>query len=62
MKIAKQSNARTFAIVGFDGGKMKELADQNIHIRSYNYGIVEDLHLIINHLTSQRIKEIRSHE
>lgn len=62
MKIAKQSNARTFAIVGFDGGKMKELADQNIHIRSYNYGIVEDLHLIINHLTSQRIKEIRTHE
>lgn len=62
MQLAKSSKARTFAIVGFGGGKMKEIADQHIHIHSYNYGIVEDMHLIINHLASQRIKEIRTHE
>lgn len=62
MQLAKSFKARTFAIVGFDGGKMKGIADQNIHIHSYNYGVVEDMHLIINHLVSQRIKEIRSNE
>ncbi len=62
MKLAKSARAKTFAIVGFDGGIMKKIADQHIHIHSYNYGVVEDMHLIINHLTSQRIKEIRIHE
>lgn len=42
------------SFVGFDGGILKELSDISIHIKSEKgeYGVVEDIHLITNHLIS----------
>ncbi len=36
----------------FDGGRMKEIADQGVHIPTGNkeYGPAEDLHMILDHL------------
>lgn len=50
MNYAKECNGITIAIVGYDGGKMKELADYNVHININDMQISEDLHMILNHM------------
>ena len=45
-----------FAIVGFDGGKVKELIPENtVHITSSNYGIIEDCSQSVMHMVSQTL-------
>jgi D-sedoheptulose 7-phosphate isomerase len=42
------------ALVGFDGGKMKDLAEYCIHVSTAKgeYGPVEDVHMVMDHLIS----------
>lgn len=40
----------TIAFTGYDGGKLKEIAKYNIHVQIHNMQIVEDVHLILNHM------------
>jgi len=48
----KKQGGRVIALVGFTGGRLKEIADIVIKIKSEigEYGPVEDSHLIINHI------------
>lgn len=52
LEYANSKGAISVAIVGFSGGKMKEVANHSIHIPSKDkeYGPVEDVHLILNHM------------
>lgn len=50
MKYAKNIGGVTVAIVGYDGGRLKEMADYCIHININNMQIAEDLHMIMDHL------------
>lgn len=54
---ARSISARTFGLLGFSGGKLMNLTDEYIHINSFNYGIVEDIHLILEHMITQYIKD-----
>jgi D-sedoheptulose 7-phosphate isomerase len=49
---------RSIALVGFDGGEVvkKKLANVIIHVKSNNYGIVEDCHNIILHALTQKLR------
>ncbi|VAW71387.1 Phosphoheptose isomerase 1 [hydrothermal vent metagenome] len=49
---ASTAGIRTVALTAFDGGKMKSLADQGIHVPTgmKEYGPSEDVHMILNHL------------
>ncbi|MNW37145.1 Phosphoheptose isomerase [compost metagenome] len=49
----KSHGGKVISFVGFDGGKLKVLSDIVVHINSLadEYGPVEDIQLIINHLT-----------
>jgi D-sedoheptulose 7-phosphate isomerase len=47
----------TFAILGFDGGKAKNLAQFPIHIPVQDMQIAEDLQLIIGHICMQWLCE-----
>jgi D-sedoheptulose 7-phosphate isomerase len=49
---AKSSGIKTIAITAFDGGKMKLLADDGIHVPTApkEYGPAEDGHMILDHL------------
>ena len=51
-KWVKQKGGKVIGMVGFDGGRLKEIADVIIHVRSEKdeYGPVEDIHMIIEHL------------
>ena len=55
---AKEMGLTTVAFVGFEGGKLKQLADHTLHVQVPNYGIVEDLHQACVHLITQFLKEI----
>jgi D-sedoheptulose 7-phosphate isomerase len=49
---ARSAGIKTVAITGFDGGRMKTMADEGIHVRTEpkEYGPVEDVHMVIDHL------------
>lgn len=47
---ANKIGADTIAFTGYSGGKLKEIAKYNIHVRIDNMQIVEDIHLILDHM------------
>ena len=47
LSVAAASGARTIGVVGFDGGAASSLADIVIHVESFDYGVVEAVHLAI---------------
>lgn len=47
---ANESGARTLCLVGYDGGKLKQIAAQCVHVNLQNMQIVEDIHMIIDHM------------
>lgn len=51
-KWLRKKGGKILSIVGFDGGKIKGLSDSCLHIKcdKVEYGPVEDIHLIINHI------------
>jgi len=49
----KKQKGRVLGLLGFSGGKALELSDLALHFRSFNYGAVEDAHLMFSHLASQ---------
>jgi D-sedoheptulose 7-phosphate isomerase len=52
LELANNSGAISVALVGFDGGKMKQVAQECVHAKSGQgeYGPVEDVHMILDHL------------
>lgn len=49
---AKAAGIRTVAITAFDGGQMKAMADDGIHVATgpKEYGPAEDAHMVLDHL------------
>ena len=50
---AKQMGVKSFAILGYNGGKCKALADVPIHFSVNDMQIAEDLQLIVGHMLMQ---------
>ncbi len=46
---ANNHDMKTFGCTGFSGGKLKELAQQNLHVSLEDMGIVESIHLAAFH-------------
>jgi len=61
---ARKAGIKTVAITGFDGGKMKQMADEGIHVPTAlkEYGPAEDAHMVINHLVSSYLIRVVQHE
>jgi len=56
-KVGRNAGARLVAIVGAGGGRLKDMADLAIMIPSTDYGVVEDMHMMCNHVLSQWIRD-----
>jgi D-sedoheptulose 7-phosphate isomerase len=56
IRYAQQRWAETVGILGFQGGAAAELVDLAIIVPSDHYGVVEDVHLIINHIVVDYFK------
>ena len=52
VEYAKGYGVTIIGVTGFDGGKLKQLSDINFHVETDygNYGQVEDLHMILDHI------------
>jgi D-sedoheptulose 7-phosphate isomerase len=53
---ANSIGASTVALVGFDGGKLKQIAQYTIHIPINDMQISEDLHLVIVHMLMRALQ------
>lgn len=42
--------AETIVLVGYDGGRLKNIAKHHIHVKVNNMQIVEDVHLVLDHM------------
>ena len=49
---AKKIDIKTVAITAFDGGKIKQMADECVHVPTApkEYGPAEDAHMVLDHL------------
>ncbi len=50
MRYSRSRSATVIALLGFDGGPARELADELILVPTDDYGLIEDLHMIFNHV------------
>lgn len=57
ISVAKSLGMHTVGFLGFDGGKAKAMLDEHIIVDSFDYGIVEDVHHIFNHLITDWLKK-----
>ena len=56
---ARSSGISIAAITGFDGGALRKIADVAIHAPTVigDYGVAEDIHLIIGHMVKEALIE-----
>lgn len=62
IRMANTLGMKTHAILGFDGGECKELADNPIHITIDNMQVAEDFQMIIGHILMLDLKEKNENE
>lgn len=55
-RYAGSKRATTIGLIGFGGGRLKEIADIAITISSKSYRQVEDTHMVLAHLISQEVE------
>lgn len=56
LKAARSIGMKSFAVVGFDGGKAKTLADETIHVQTDDMQIAEDMQMAICHSLVQLLR------
>jgi D-sedoheptulose 7-phosphate isomerase len=52
VRMARERGLRTAGLLGFDGGAALPLLDTPLLVPDFNYGFVEDLHMVIDHLVT----------
>lgn len=57
IRFAQRQSAEIVGLLGFDGGVAARLVDIPIVVPSRDYGIIEDVHLAINHMLVEYFKD-----
>jgi len=59
LEYANEHGAVTLALTGFDGGRLRKVAQRGVHVPTNmgEYGPVEDVHMIIDHLVGAYLFE-----
>ena len=57
LRTARRAGATTIAMVGFDGGAVKEVADICLHVRSDRAEQVEDVQTMLTHLLCVSLRQ-----
>tara|TARA_B100000959_G_C14933013_1_gene604492 strand:+ start:575 stop:1144 length:570 start_codon:yes stop_codon:yes gene_type:complete len=50
---AKKMNVNTLTICGYDGGKLKQLSDHSVWIRSFDMQLCEDAQIVFGHMVTK---------
>ena len=54
---ARGRGAIVIGLLGFDGGTCRALCDEALVVPSFNYGQVEDVHLVVGHVLAQYLRQ-----
>jgi D-sedoheptulose 7-phosphate isomerase len=57
VEYAQGYGMRTFGITGYDGGQLRALADQGLHVPSDDMGLVEAVHGVVFHYLVDALRE-----
>ena len=57
IEFANEAGTTTIGLLGFGGGKARELVTEDVTIDNRNYGQVEDVHMFLAHCVSQCFRE-----
>lgn len=57
IEYAKSKGAITVGLVGYSGGKLLDLVQIPLHIQVEDMQIVEDVHMMVVHMTTQRLPQ-----
>jgi D-sedoheptulose 7-phosphate isomerase len=55
VEYANQSGAKTLAVVGYDGGQLKKMAQQSVWVPSFDMQLCEDVHLMFGHMVMKTL-------
>ena len=60
IEYANANGAVTVALTGFDGGEVKNISNFNVHVPTEKgeYGPVEDVHLVVDHLITRYLMNV----
>lgn len=58
LEYAKSKKVKTVAVCGYDGGKIKNIADLILHAEIDNMEVAEDVHLILFHCTKTILMDL----
>ena len=56
IRFANEHKGITIGLTGFGGGELAELASLSVVVSSRDYGVVEDTHLILNHMITRVLR------
>lgn len=62
LNMAKTKEMTTFAILGFEGGTCRALADVSIYFKTNNMQYCEDIQVIVNHMIMQALRTLFNDE
>jgi D-sedoheptulose 7-phosphate isomerase len=62
IRTARGMGLITVGLLGCDGGEAKDLLDHCVLVPSDDYGIIEDVHMVIDHLITSYFREMLSRE
>ncbi len=55
---ARNAGVTTIALLGFDGGKVKAIADHALLFPEDHYGRIEDAHMILDHMIANYLADL----
>ncbi|MBN2501171.1 MAG: SIS domain-containing protein [Anaerolineales bacterium] len=58
IELANEVGAITVGFTGFNGGKLKPMVDISVHVASDTIEIVEDIHLMLEHMSCKALGEM----
>ena len=58
IELARSCGAKTVALTGFDGGMLGRIVHLNVYIPCNRMEIVEDIHLMIEHMVSSALRQL----
>lgn len=61
VQYANEFGAETIAFTGYNGGLLKKIAKYNIHVPIDNMQIVEDIHIMLNHLMMSILSKVKEY-
>ncbi len=54
---AREKGLRSFGLTGFDGGGLRKLADDGLHVESSEMEVAENAHMVVMHMVVCAIRD-----